>query len=91
MVNVLDLLWMNALDRYTLEDVLEWIVIGLLAVVGVLVALWLGGWIMVFLGRLFLAVAALIIALLKFLVPALLIAAVLYFVLRAVTKPQAAA
>lgn len=82
---------MNALDRYTLEDLLEWIVIGLLIVVGVLVALWLGGWVMVFLGKLFLAVAALIVALLKFLIPALLIAGVLYLILRALSKPQTAA
>ena len=82
---------MNALDRYTLEDLLEWIVIGLLIVVGVLVALWLTGWVMVFLGKLFLAVAALIVALLKFLIPALLIAGVLYLILRALSKPQTAA
>jgi len=82
---------MNALDRYTLEDVLEWVVIGLLAAVGVLVALWLAGWIMVFLGKLFLAVAALIVALLKFLIPALLIAGVLYLILRVLSKPQTAA
>ncbi|GEM89688.1 MULTISPECIES: hypothetical protein [Oceanithermus] len=82
---------MNALDRYTLEDLLEWIVIGLLIVVGVLVALWLAGWVMVFLGKLFLAVAALIVALLKFLIPALIIAGVLYLILRALSKPQTAA
>ncbi len=82
---------MNTFDRYTLEDLLEWIVIGLLVVVGVLVALWLGGWLMVFLGRLFLAVAALIVALLKFLIPALLIAGVLYLILRVLSKPQTAA
>nr|WP_041554589.1 hypothetical protein [Oceanithermus profundus] len=79
------------MDRYTLEDLLEWIVIGLLIVVGVLVALWLAGWVMVFLGKLFLAVAALIVALLKFLIPALLIAGVLYLILRALSKPQTAA
>ncbi|WP_457631937.1 hypothetical protein [Oceanithermus desulfurans] len=82
---------MNALDRYTLEDLLEWIVIGLLIVVGVLVALWLAGWVMVFLGKIFLAVAALIVALLKFLIPALIIAGVLYLILRALSKPQTAA
>jgi len=82
---------MNALDRYTLEDVLEWIVIGLLIAVGTLVALWLAGWIMVFLGKLFLAVAALIVALLKFLIPALVIAGVLYLILRVLSKPQTAA
>ena len=82
---------MNALNRYTLEDLLEWIVIGLLIVVGVLVALWLAGWVMVFLGKLFLAVAALIVALLKFLIPALLIAGVLYLILRALSKHRTAA
>ncbi|HGY09362.1 MAG TPA: hypothetical protein ENK37_04815 [Oceanithermus profundus] len=79
------------MDRYTFEDLLEWVVIGLLIVVGVLVALWLGGWLMVFLGKLFLAVASLIVALLKFLIPALLIAGVLYLILRALSKPQTAA
>jgi len=69
---------------------MEWIVIGLLFTVGVLVALWLGGWLMVFLGQLFLAVAALIIALLKFLIPALVIAGIIYLVLRALSKPQTA-
>ncbi len=81
---------MNTTGQYTLEDIMEWVVIGLLITVGVLVALWLGGWLMVFLGKLFLAVAALIVVLLKFLVPALIIAGVIYLVLRALSKPQTA-
>jgi len=81
---------MNANGQYTLEEIVEWVVIGLLITVGVLVTLWLGGWLMVFLGRLFLGVATLIIIMLKFLIPALIIAAVVYFILRAFSKPQAA-
>ncbi|WP_457631789.1 hypothetical protein [Oceanithermus sp.] len=81
---------MNTNGQYTLEEIMEWVVIGLLATVGVLVALWLGGWLMVFLGKLFLAVAALIVVLLKFLIPALIIAGVIYLILRAFSKPQTA-
>jgi len=79
------------LGEYTLEDLAEWLVVALLATVGVLIALWLGGWLMVFLGKLFLGVAALIVLLLKFLIPALIIAAILYFILRAFSKSKAAA
>ncbi|WP_457629324.1 hypothetical protein [Oceanithermus sp.] len=82
---------MNALGSYTLEDILEWVVIGLLVAVATLVGLWLVGWVMVFLGKAFLAVAALIVVLLKFLVPALVIAGLLFLILRALSKPQAAA
>ena len=82
---------MKALDRYNLEELLELIVVGLLIAIGVLVALWLGGWLMVVLGRVFLAVAALIVALLKFLIPALFIAGVLYLILRFFSNPQTAA
>jgi len=81
---------MNTNGQYTLEEFMEWVVIGLLITVGVLVALWLGGWLMVFLGQIFLAVAALIVALLKFLIPALVIAGIIYLVLRALSKPQTA-
>ncbi|WP_456410360.1 hypothetical protein [Oceanithermus sp.] len=82
---------MNALGSYTLEDILEWVVIGLLVAVATLAGLWLVGWVMVFLGKAFLAVAALIVVLLKFLVPALVIAGLLFLILRALSKPQAAA
>ncbi len=81
---------MNTTGQYTLEEITEWLVIGLLVTVGVLVALWLGGWLMVFLGKLFLAVAALIVVLLKFLIPALIIAGIIYLVVRAFSKPQKA-
>ncbi|WP_456480867.1 hypothetical protein [Oceanithermus sp.] len=82
---------MNALGSYTLEDILEWVVIGLLVAVATLAGLWLVGWVMVFLGKAFLAVAALIVVLLKFLVPALVIAGLLFLILRSLSKPQAAA
>jgi len=81
---------MNKTGQYTLEEITEWLVIGLLVTVGVLIALWLGGWLMVFLGKLFLAVAALIVVLLKFLIPALIIAGIIYLVVRAFSKPQKA-
>jgi hypothetical protein len=35
----------------TLRDILEWVVLGLLVVVGVLLALWVGGWVFTFLGK----------------------------------------
>ncbi|WP_293173299.1 hypothetical protein [Oceanithermus sp.] len=82
---------MNASGSYTLEDILEWVVIGLLVAVATLAGLWLVGWVMVFLGKVFLAVAALIVVLLKFLVPALVIAGLLFLILRALSKPQTAA
>ncbi len=82
---------MNASGSYTLEDILEWVVIGLLVAVATLAGLWLAGWVMVFLGKVFLAVAALIVVLLKFLVPALVIAGLLFLILRALSKPQTAA
>ncbi len=82
---------MNASGSYTLEDILEWVVIGLLVAVATLAGLWLVGWVMVFLGKVFLAVATLIVVLLKFLVPALVIAGLLFLILRALSKPQTAA
>jgi len=82
---------MNASGSYTLEDILEWVVLGLLVAVVVLVGLWLVGWAMVFLGRIFLGVAALIVVLLRFLVPALVIAGLLFLLLRALSKPRSAA
>ena len=44
----------------TLRDILEWVVLGLLVVVVVLLAFWLGGWIFTFLGKVLLALSDLI-------------------------------
>ena len=60
----------------TLRDILEWVVLGLLVVVGVLLAFWLGGWIFTFLGKVLLALSDLILLLLKYAVPVLILAAI---------------
>ena len=62
----------------TLRDILEWVVLGLLVVVGVLLAFWLGGWIFTFLGKVLLALSDLILLLLKYAVPVLILAAIGY-------------
>jgi len=69
-------------ESYTLEEILEWVVLGLLVAVLALVAFWLGGWLFVLLGKVFLAVSKLIVALLYFLVPALLIAGGVYLLVQ---------
>ena len=68
------------MQSYTLDELLGWIVLGLLVAVLALVAFWLGGWLFVFLGKVFLALSKLIVALLYFLVPALIVAALVYAV-----------
>ncbi len=70
------------MESYTLEEILEWVVLGLLVAVLALVAFWLGGWLFVLLGKVFLAVSKLIVALLYFLVPALLIAGGVYLLVQ---------
>ena len=70
------------MESYTLEEILEWVVLGLLVTVLALVAFWLGGWLFVLLGKVFLAVSKLIVALLYFLVPALLIAGGVYLLVQ---------
>lgn len=62
----------------SLRDILEWVVLGLLVVVGVLLALWVGGWVFTFLGRVLLALSGLIWELLKFAIPLLILAAIGY-------------
>ncbi|AFV75936.1 hypothetical protein YIM1640_07150 [Thermus oshimai] len=62
----------------TLRDILEWVVLGLLVVVGVLLFLWVGGWVFTFLGKLLLAISGLIWTLLTYVVPVLIIAAIGY-------------
>jgi len=73
---------------YTLEEILEWVVLGLLVAVLALVAFWLGGWLFVFLGKVFLALSKLIVALLYFLVPALIIAGIVYLIVRWLTEKR---
>jgi hypothetical protein len=62
----------------TLRDILEWVVLGLLVVVGVLLALWVGGWVFTFLGRVLLALSGLIWTLLTYAIPVLIVAAIGY-------------
>ncbi|WP_038056991.1 hypothetical protein [Thermus amyloliquefaciens] len=73
----------------TLRDALEWVVLGLLVVVGVLLALWVGGWVFSFLGRVLLALSGLIWELLKFAIPLLILAAIGYGVVYFLQKRTA--
>ncbi len=68
-------------DR-TLQDILEWLVLGLLIAVGLLLALWLGGWVFTFLGKLLLALSGLVWVILKYAVPALVLVGLAYLVVR---------
>lgn len=76
----------------TLRDILEWVVLGLLVVVGALLFLWVGGWVFTFLGKLLLAISGLIWTLLTYVVPVLIIAAigygVVYFLQRRSSSAQ---
>ena len=74
------------MDRYTLEEILEWVVLGLLLAVLALVVLWLGGWLFVFLGKVFLLLSKLIVSLLYFLVPALIVAGAVYLLVQWLSK-----
>lgn len=73
----------------SLRDIMEWVVLGLLVVVGVLLALWVGGWVFAFLGRVFLALSGLIWQLLKFAIPLLILAAIGYGVVYLLQKRTA--
>lgn len=73
----------------TLRDILEWVVLGLLVVVVVLLALWVGGWVFTFLGRVLLALSGLIWELLKFAIPLLILAAIGYGVVYLLQKRSA--
>ena len=73
----------------TLRDILEWVVLGLFVVVGVLLAFWLGGWIFTFLGKVLLALSDLILLLLKYAVPVLILAAIGYGVVYLLQRRQA--
>ena len=73
----------------TLRDILEWVVLGLLVVVGVRLAFWLGGWIFTFLGKVLLALSDLILLLLKYAVPVLILAAIGYGVVYLLQRRKA--
>ncbi len=73
----------------TLRDILEWVVLGLLVVVGLLLVLWVGGWVFTFLGRVLLALSGLIWTLLTYLIPVLIIAAIGYGVVYFLQRRQA--
>ncbi|HAR69482.1 hypothetical protein KQ693_09975 [Thermus sp. PS18] len=73
----------------SLRDILEWVVLGLLVVVGVLLALWVGGWVFTFLGRVLLALSGLIWELLRFAIPLLILAAIGYGVVYLLQKRTA--
>lgn len=62
----------------SLRDILEWVVLGLLVVVGLLLVLWVGGWVFTFLGRVLLALSGLIWEVLRFAIPLLILAALVY-------------
>lgn len=72
-----------------MRDILEWVVLGLLVVVGVLLALWVGGWVFTFLGRVLLALSGLIWELLKLAIPLLILAAIGYGVVYLLQKRTA--
>ncbi|RTH39475.1 hypothetical protein CSW37_02035 [Thermus scotoductus] len=73
----------------SLRDILEWVVLGLLVVVGVLLALWVGGWVFTFLGRVLLALSGFIWELLRFAIPLLVLAAIGYGVVYLLQKRTA--
>jgi hypothetical protein len=75
----------------TLRDILEWVVLGLLVVVGVLLALWVGGWVFTFLGKVLLALSGLIWTLLTYAIPVLIVAAIGYGVVYFLQKRSSSA
>ncbi|GIW39419.1 MAG: hypothetical protein KatS3mg075_900 [Meiothermus sp.] len=62
--------------------------LGLLIAIAVLAVLWVGGWLFTFLGTLLKGVAGVVWALLRVLVPVLIMVAVAYLALRFVQKPK---
>lgn len=73
----------------SLRDILEWVVLGLLVVVGLLLVLWVGGWVFTFLGRVLLALSGLIWEVLRFAIPLLILAALGYGVVYLLQKRTA--
>ena len=77
------------MNERLLQDMLEWVVLGLLIAVAALVVLWLGGRVFTLLGKLLVGLAGFIWSLLKLFVPLLAVAALVYFVVRYAQKPKA--
>lgn len=75
-------------DR-SLQDILEWVVLGLLIAVGVLVVFYVGGWVFTFLGALLTGIASLVWSLLRIGVPLLLLAGGIYLAVRFLSRPKA--
>ncbi|GAB5601801.1 hypothetical protein FJNA_03250 [Thermus sp. FJN-A] len=73
----------------SLRDILEWVVLGLLVVVGVLLALFVGGWVFTFLGKVLLALSGLIWKLLQYAIPLLILAGIGYGVVYFLQKRNA--
>jgi len=78
------------MNERSFQDILEWVVLGLLIAVAALVVMWVGGWLFTFLGMILKGLASLIFRLLTILVPALIVAGAIYFILRFVQKPKSA-
>jgi hypothetical protein len=81
---------LSLMNERSLQDILEWVVLGLLIAVAALVVLWVGGWLFTFLGTLLKGLAGVVWALLRVLVPVLIVVAVVYFVMRFIQKPKTA-
>lgn len=76
-------------DR-SLQDILEWLVLGLLIAVAVLVVLYVGGWVFTFLGTVLTSIAGLVWALLRIAVPVLVVAGIIYLAVRFLSRPKTA-
>ena len=74
------------MSSYRLQEVLEWVIAGLVVVLLALIAFWLGGWLFLLLGKLLLALSKLLGNLLYFLIPALVVAGVVYLVVSWIQK-----
>ena len=70
------------MEKAKVEEILEWVVLALIVSVATLVLLWVGGWLLLGLGKLFLWLAGVLAQLLYFLVPALVVAGAVYLVVR---------
>ncbi len=73
---------MERIGELDWEEILEWAVLALIVAVVALVAFWLVGWLMVVLGKVFLALSGLIVSLLELLVPVLIVVGLVYLVVR---------
>ncbi len=89
-MEVISMCYLGYMNERSLQDILEWVVLGLLAAVGVLAVMWIGGILFTALGHLLALMAGVIWTLLKLLIPILLVAATIYFVLRFIQKPNSA-